>query len=52
MLVEKAVGLTGVCTYKEAYNLVKEGRVTVDGVPTVVGQIVNKRQVFPKKLKP
>ena len=32
LLVEKAVALTGVLTYKGAWQAVKDGRVTSDGV--------------------
>ena len=38
--VEKAVGLTGACTFKEAWAAVHEKRVTVDGSLACLGDMV------------
>ena len=42
--VEKAVGLTGACTYKEAWAAVHEKRVTVDGKLASLGDMVSTGQ--------
>mmetsp|Transcript_150566 Transcript_150566/g.263136 ORF Transcript_150566/g.263136 Transcript_150566/m.263136 type:complete len:216 (-) Transcript_150566:350-997(-) len=44
LLVEKAVALTGVLTYKGAYEAVKHGRVTSNGVPLKIGDMVTRQQ--------
>ncbi len=45
LLLEKAVGLAGICSYKDAFEFVKKGRVTVDGQQGRCGQIVSRSQV-------
>ena len=42
--IEKSVGLTGVCTYKEAWAAVHDGRVLVDGAPAKLGDLVGQNQ--------
>jgi len=42
--IEKAVGLTGVCNFKEAWAAVHEKRVAVDGAPATLGDLVGRAQ--------
>jgi 16S rRNA U516 pseudouridylate synthase RsuA-like enzyme len=44
--VEKAVGLTGECTFKEAWAAVHEKRVLVDGAVAALGDIVRREQTL------
>ena len=44
--VDKAVGLTGICTYKEAWDAVHSGRVSVDGATATVSDMVARNQTL------
>jgi len=44
--VEKAVGLTGACTFKEAWAAVHDKRVTVDGQTAALGDLVSAGQTL------
>lgn len=45
LFIEKLIALTGEATYKEAFRLVKEGRITVAGEKARSGHLFSKDQV-------